>query len=157
MEDIDQNVLQQIIDCWAQNANGRETPLQKLSVSDVNSLFDVLDGHFISRTGHATVEEKIEEQSEVIDCKECGKMFSTKFHLDRHMIIHNNPDRYMCKKCDKRFISDKGLARHMSKHVESVKCPTCDKMFTTKDYLDQHMIVHQEGKFGKTYSKLREP
>ena len=151
MEEIDNNVLQQIIDCWSQSAGERETPFQKLSVNDVNSLFEVLSGHFISREGQAAFEEKIEVQDKVIDCKECGKMFSTQVNLEKHMIIHNNPDRYMCQKCDKRFISNTGLARHMSKHVESVKCPTCDKMFTSQDYLDQHMTVHQEGRFGKTY------
>ena len=74
-------------------------------------------------------------------------------YLDKHMMHHNNPDRYLCKKCDKRFISDVGLARHMSKHVESVKCPTCDKMFTSQDYLNQHMVVHQEERYGRTYGK----
>ena len=151
MENIDQSILQQIVNCWSQIANEKETPLQTLSVNDVESLFEVLNGHFISRTGKAAFEEKIEVEDKVIDCKECGKMFSTQVNLEKHMMIHNNPDKYMCQKCDKRFISDTGLARHMSKHVESVKCPTCDKMFTSQDYLSQHMTVHQEGRFGKTY------
>ena len=144
---INQTVLQQIIDCWSQSA------AQKLSESDVLSLFEVLNGHFISRTGSAAFDEKLEEEDKVIDCKECGKMFCTQVNLDKHMMHHNNPDRYLCKKCDKRFISDVGLARHMSKHVESVKCPTCDKMFTSQDYLNQHMVVHQEERYGRTYGK----
>ena len=149
MENVDQEILQQIINCWSQNSNNEKE--KQLSLNDVNSLFEVLNGHFISRTGTAAFEEKIEDHDKVIDCKECGKMFSNQVNLDKHMMIHNNPDRYLCKKCDKRFISDTGLARHMSKHVESVKCPSCDKMFTSQDYLMQHMTVHQEGRFGKTY------
>ena len=119
------------------------------------SLYDVLGGHFISRTGAAARDPpKPDPEPRVIDCKECGKMFTSTLNLERHKLTHaEGRDKFVCNKCERSFLSEVGLAKHMTKHIDPVQCGTCDKKFTTQEYLDQHMLLHKEkeDRFGKTY------
>ena len=150
MSDISQNVLQQIVDYWGQNGKSEHN---KLTERDILSLFETLNGHFISRTGEAAKEEVREEEPKIIDCKECGKMFSTQLNLEKHkQIIHSaNKEVFPCTVCEKKFMSSTGLSKHMSKHREVVKCSHCDKQFTAQEYLEQHLKIHDGVRFGKTY------
>merc|ERR1712098_59716 len=143
---MDGRVIQQIVDHWSS-----KDKKEQLSENDVLSLFEVLNGHFITRTGESANAIVIEDDQKIIDCKECGKMFSTVINLERHKLVHQNRNKFMCTKCDKKFISDAGLSKHMTKHIEPVKCIHCDKMFSTQEYLDQHMTIHNDKRFGKTY------
>ena len=146
MDVMDQSVIQEIVDHW-----GNSGMKQQLSENDVLSLFEVLNGHFITRTGDSVKPIVIEDDMKIIDCKECGKMFTTIVNLERHKLLHQDRNKFICTKCDKKFISDAGLSKHMTKHIEPVKCSQCDKMFSTQEYLDQHMTVHNDKMFGKTY------
>ena len=56
-------------------------------------------------------------------CEECGKVFSKKGHLDRHV----------------RTI-------HMGMKDESEPCPHCGKIFTTKSSLEPHIEAVHKGK-----------
>ena len=143
---INPEVIQEIVSHWTNAADVGTKP--KLSENDILSLYEVLNGHFITRTGEAAKEPIIDDTPKIIDCKECGKMFTTVVNLEKHKLVHQNRDKFVCTKCDRRFISDTGLAKHMTKHIEPVNCAQCKQTFTTQAYLDQHMAVH---KYGKTY------
>ena len=151
MDGVDKNLMQQIVDHWASRDTSDNNGKVTITENDVLSLFEVLNGHFISRTGVAAREVVLDVEPKVIDCKECGKMFTTEMNLERHKQLHLNQEKLNCKKCDKKFMTEKGLTQHMTKHIEPVSCNVCDKQFSSQDYLDQHMAVHNKGRYGKTY------
>ena len=59
-----------------------------------------------------------------LKCEECGKVFSKKGHLDRHV----------------RTI-------HQGVKDESEPCPHCGKVFTTKSSLEPHIEAVHKGKY----------
>ena len=148
---VDKNLMQQIVDHWAKRENSDDGKAT-ITENDVLSLFEVLNGHFISRTGVAAREVIVDVEPKVIDCKECGKMFTSEINLERHKQLHLNQEKLNCKKCDKKFMTEKGLTQHMTKHIEPVSCNLCEKQFSSQDYLDQHIAIHnKQGRYGKTY------
>ena len=143
------SVLQEIVDYWGEHGNNITN--NQLSERDILSLFETLDGHFISRTGDAAKEE-VRDEPKIIDCNECGKMFSTQLNLQKHKQLHANKEVFSCTKCSKKFMSRSGLSKHMSKHVVDMRtCSHCDQQFTSEEYLEQHMKLHNSERYGKTY------
>lgn len=49
-------------------------------------------------------------------CCICGKLFSHKTHLVRHLYIHNNGRPFKCEYCGADFTQRGGLIRHLEKH-----------------------------------------
>ena len=51
------------------------------------------------------------------DMKGCDKLFSTKFSLKRHIMIHVNKKNFVCSVCQKPFVLPQYLEEHEFTHT----------------------------------------
>ena len=58
----------------------------------------------------------ITETKKRFPCEMCGKDFTTRQILQRHMRIHTGERPYACNHCEKRFTQQAHLSNHMLKH-----------------------------------------
>ncbi|XP_051170854.1 zinc finger protein 3 homolog isoform X7 [Leptopilina boulardi] len=78
-------------------------------------------------------------------CEECGKTFSTKVILQRHIqSVHNNIKLHACEFCSRRFSRQSHLRQHLLIHTGKrlFACDLCDKTFTQKPGLISHRKLH---------------
>lgn len=101
----------------------------------------------ISETHTQTIHEGAREH----ECKECGKKFSFKFSLLRHMRqIHTKIKPYCCQFCPLQFSDWTTKIRHERTHtkIRPYKCSTCSKSFSYANVLKAHVKSHSnEPKF----------
>lgn len=75
----------------------------------------------------------------------CGKCYSTKFNLKRHIeTIHLRIKKYQCKDCKKLFSSKQNLTEHMYTHsgARPFSCKICKKIFRQASQLSLHKRAH---------------
>lgn len=84
-------------------------------------------------------------------CPVCGRIFSVRKNMKRHLDLHSSEKKYPCTVCDKRFAQKQSLCKHVSiEHPEEVsdnrprgvKCPVCDKM-VCETLLSDHLNRHE--------------
>nr|CAH7755050.1 unnamed protein product [Callosobruchus chinensis] len=91
--------------------------------------------------------------SEILQCSHCAYKTTVKMYLNRHMLIHSNPnavfESIVCKHCNTSFRSSQGLDNHIiqkhPKFIASVKrkihkCTHCTYKTMTKKLLDDHVL-----------------
>lgn len=106
---------------------------------------DHLKAHYLA----AHTENKFE-------CRQCGRCFSYKSALDRHIkVVHENQRDHECNKCGKSFGTRYDLSMHFeANHDESRKaqirrtCTVCGKIFSKERNLQIHILaIHNDKSF----------
>lgn len=109
-----------------------------------------------ARVMKAKVEEMIEKMltkkrnsaktNETSSCKICGKILTTNFSLNRHMLLHTGERPFKCAVCKYGFIQKSDLFRHESTHRAEYNfhCLSCTKKFKTKKNLQCHLSTHSK-------------
>ena len=81
-------------------------------------------------------------------CDDCGKGFSTKSALEKHIYIHKEL-RFVCDRCGMGFPFQSCLSKHKITHrtYASLKCmkKNCDKCFKNVGDLNRHVKQHRCG------------
>jgi DNA-directed RNA polymerase subunit RPC12/RpoP len=81
-------------------------------------------------------------------CETCGKKYSAKSNLRRHVEAVHEGKKYKCKKCGKEYTNPSDLIRHVEAVHErkKYKCKKCGKEYTLKMHLKRHVEAVHEGK-----------
>lgn len=100
------------------------------------------------------IHKKAHEQGKQFCCKSCGKEFTRKYHLDRHLKFMNCDGtrpviKHPCKVCGSHFARYDNLKEHLRTHIEShsqprkdFQCPYCPKAFAGSSLLNIHIRTH---------------
>ena len=82
-------------------------------------------------------------------CTVCGKGFSYRTALNKHMPVHSDDRHHKCPTCSKTFKTAIYLRKHLAVHAETQRrfvCGICGKMYSSK----HNLLLHQ----AKICSKL---
>uniref|UniRef100_A0A8C4TAE3 C2H2-type domain-containing protein n=1 Tax=Erpetoichthys calabaricus TaxID=27687 RepID=A0A8C4TAE3_ERPCA len=95
------------------------------------------------KTDQQQAEKEIQIHTGKKCCLECGKQFTHKSDLNKHMKIHNGETIY-CHECGKSFPYISYLQRHRRIHtgVKPHCCPECGKSFSRISHLQRHRRIH---------------
>ncbi|XP_040928920.1 zinc finger protein 391-like [Betta splendens] len=77
-------------------------------------------------------------------CSYCGKRFSLKGNLNRHVRDHTGERPFPCTGCDKSFKDSGSLTAHMRCHTgeQPYSCLFCGKNFSGRGNMTRHMRIH---------------
>lgn len=78
------------------------------------------------------------------ECKECGKCYITKDTLKTHILIHSGIKTHKCEICQKLFMQSSHLNYHMRRHAgdKPHTCSFCGKGFLSTYHLERHKLMH---------------
>ena len=90
----------------------------------------------------------------VYQCDFCEKLFTNKYHLQSHLVVHTGERAFVCKTCKKTFGRKSTLRAHMTTHtkVSNFMCTVCEKACNDNNSLEEHMRMHTGNNFGGTVS-----
>uniref|UniRef100_A0A8C6MLL1 C2H2-type domain-containing protein n=1 Tax=Nothobranchius furzeri TaxID=105023 RepID=A0A8C6MLL1_NOTFU len=87
---------------------------------------------------------KVLKKQKSFSCNDCGKIFSVKSRLNRHMSVHTGEKPFACELCDQRFSRKAHLHDHTRVHTgqKPFACELCEQRFSFKATLNRHLRVH---------------
>lgn len=84
-----------------------------------------------------------------VNCPECNKSFSNKYHMRFHLKSHTGTSKFFCDQCEKSY-SNQGNLRHHKKLVHQglfeFTCTSCGETFPTRQARDTHALLHTGSK-----------
>ncbi|XP_045765622.1 zinc finger and SCAN domain-containing protein 12-like isoform X2 [Maniola jurtina] len=91
-----------------------------------------------------TINEVTKKKNERPRCPECGREFSTRAVLKRHLRTHTGERPFRCASCGLSFTQREVLTRHALVHrpVRPFACARCPKSFTQRGALAAHARRH---------------
>ncbi|CAB3375093.1 Hypothetical predicted protein [Cloeon dipterum] len=101
--------------------------------------------HFKNPKLKLNFEISSEPRSKRIQCRECGKNFSSNSSLALHRRLHTKAySKFTCEICNLRFLKQLDYCKHVSAHLVQHKfpCDECHKGFETKKQWDNHKVRH---------------
>ncbi|XP_033232449.1 gastrula zinc finger protein XlCGF26.1-like isoform X6 [Drosophila pseudoobscura] len=77
-------------------------------------------------------------------CQQCGKKFTYKYALTRHMLVHTGERPFECTYCEKKYSRKVQLDEHTTIHTgdRPFECLVCEKKFIRKIHLAEHTRIH---------------
>ena len=97
---------------------------------------------YTSTTGINAANRKVKrEDGTKYDCNQCGKQFSDRSPLSRHIKSKHEYVKYACNQCDYQATQQGHLTAHIESLHEGVKyaCNQCDKQFTQQSHVTTHI------------------
>ncbi|KAK4325912.1 hypothetical protein Pmani_003476 [Petrolisthes manimaculis] len=86
---------------------------------------------------------KINAESKVFPCPMCDRHFTSKTHLDIHLVSHGERSGGLwCSECGRKFVRPRSLQRHLAVHRRIFTCPTCSQTFPSARTLNTHTRTH---------------
>ncbi|XP_054628561.1 zinc finger protein OZF-like isoform X2 [Dunckerocampus dactyliophorus] len=84
------------------------------------------------------------EKQKPFTCSLCGKIFSHKSNMFRHIKAHNEAQPSSCSLCGKIFSTKSNMLKHKKRHTgeKPYSCSLCAKTFTQRNYLTDHIRIH---------------
>ncbi|XP_031633060.1 protein suppressor of hairy wing [Contarinia nasturtii] len=103
---------------------------------------EILDAHLLSH-----------DTGKPFSCNFCGKDFTRKYHLDRHLLYTScdksrKKQETACHVCGKLFSRTDNLREHLRAHIgqstrkRDYQCPHCEKSFYGSSLLNIHIRTH---------------
>lgn len=120
---------------------------------------DVCNNKILTETAE-TINNNIDDvdtKLSTYSCKLCGKFYSSKYSLNRHMKVHLDDALLKCSICFKKFSRTADVKRHMSRHtgIKPYSCVVCQATFTQSGSLAQHLRKHNDFKIVSSIKKPR--
>ncbi|XP_072226727.1 uncharacterized protein [Leuresthes tenuis] len=86
------------------------------------------------------VSNKGHQATKQFQCAQCGKVFSLKDTLLRHLRCHTAEKQYSCPVCKKQFSKRGNMEQHMVVHTgeKRFSCGVCDQRFGWRKQLKKH-------------------
>ncbi|CRK96398.1 CLUMA_CG009815, isoform A [Clunio marinus] len=78
-------------------------------------------------------------------CELCGKEFSDKATLMKHLLVHSTSKPHQCSTCFMSFRHKSSLSRHNKIHLKVTQCTLCHRSFRYESFLKKHLLTVHKG------------
>ena len=87
---------------------------------------------------------QISSDAKSTECPECGKVFTEKGNMVKHLRSKHEGIKYSCNQCDYQATQQGNLQTHIAaKHSDNIlQCELCDYQTKWRNHYNQHKKVH---------------